>query len=1221
MPCRAGSRLVAIALLVVVSTASAIAQIPQTEHDALIAFFNTTGGSGWTDKTGWNGAVGTECSWYGITCDNGPHIVGIELGSNNLTGTLPSLDALPNLTYLGLSNNRLSGSIPPLSALTKLSNLDLSFNQLSGPIPPLSALGDLQQVYLGVNQLSGAIPALAGLGNLQAFVVGTNRLTGALPVLSGLNSLQVFNAGGNQISGSIPALQGLVSLQSFYVDSDQLTGSIPNLAGLTNLSTFSAARNLLTGSIPPLSGLGKLVQFDASFNQLTGSIPALSGLSQLQLVYLGFNALSGPIPSLTGLGNLQQFVINDNQLSGSIPALSGLGNLQDFNAGNNQLSGSIPALAGLGNLAYFSVSSNGLTGTVPALGGLANLGAFDASYNQLSGSIPDLTGLGNLQDFYLGFNQLTGSIPALAGLRNLQVFAVDDNQLSGPLPTLVGLGNLQQFAAATNSLSGTLPALTGLANLQTFEVGNNRLSGNIPALPSPNGLSPGLSSLCPNALNFTLNSGWDAATGLSPWYSTCSTPESTNAGDAPNLKDSTQIALSNDGSIKLFQSQETDLVAGNVNSGGQDIYSVNAEGQLVLEDVDSTGHQLIGTASLPAISPDGKVVAFLFTPTAAKNAKDAAAGQMFAGSLGQPKHQVDMGMGGVPSNGSASGAPSLSSANGINQLVFCSSASNLVPGDGNAARDIFLVDPMNPAVPAQRVSVDGAGKELPGDSCEPKLSSDGSKVVFSLSAPGLYGTSARQIVRKDLGSPAKILLTGAILPITASATGQGAAADSSEPSTNGDGSVIAFTSEANLDGLGVPLGKEVFVSLAQSGSRLLRRMRGDNAAVPGFATEHPRISADGTTVVMQADAATFFSNKSLAKVAGAPVANQCGAVAITTNFFSVKPLGGTLCSADGSTSNQNPSISGDGIITGFDSNGQQGNGSAARNTYTQGGGINTDITGNTVPSLSGDFSGQWFDPGQSGHGLVIDVTNPDASNNRAIVLTWFVFSNGQPVWLQGVGVPKAGAGSAANTVVVQMDQVHILHGVSFPLGEARASGNVWGSIALTFTDANTGTMKWTSTYPGFNSGAMPIKHFLSVALPANDAAGAGLKACYSGNWYNPAQVGHGFELEVLPVAGLLAVDWFAFGPNGAPVWLQGVGTISGNSAQVPLQLIDGPGAQFPPNFDPGGITSHAWGTVKFTFADSAHATASWNSTITGYGSGTQPIVPIAPGLLDRRGCQ
>jgi hypothetical protein len=710
-----------------------------------------------------------------------------------------------------------------------------------------------------------------------------------------------------------------------------------------------------------------------------------------------------------------------------------------------------------------------------------------------------------------------------------------------------------------------------------------------------------------------------------------STPQLSSALNVPAIvftppasgttKDSTHAALSQDGSVEVFQSQQTDLTSNNANAGGQDIYSVAGGSQVpVLESVDGSGHKLIGTTSLPAISSDGKVVAFVFTHSAATTAKDTITSNIWAGPRGQPKHQVDMGMGSVPPNGSANSGPSLSSAGATNQLVFCSYASNLVPSDGNNGRDIFLVDPLNPAIAAQRVSVDGTGKELPGDSCEPKLSSNGNQVVFSLSAPSLYSTPARQIVRKDL-SGVKALLTGQMLQITTSPTGQSGNADSTEPTINQDGSVMAFASRAsNLDSLGAPIGgREVFVSLPPSGgsSRALKRARSGDAVVPNGLSQHPQLSGDGTTVVMQTSATNFFTTKSLStKAAGATVSQQCGTVAITTNIFNPSALGSNLCSSGGrSNSNQNPAISGDGKKIALDSNAPlPGTSSSTSNPYMQ----NTVSDASAVAGLSGDYSGQWLDPNQSGQGLIIDELN-----NGLLEMIWFVFVDGQPTWVLGAGRLQTGTGAAAGSVVVQMNQVGIYHGVSFPLGETTASATLWGSATLTFTDANTGTLYWTSSYPGFNNGTMQIKHFLPVSLPANDASGAPVKSCHSGNWKEPTKSGHGFEFEVIAATPpLLAVDWFTFTPNGSPVWLYGVGPISGNSAQMQFFLINGAGANFPPHFRPGQITQNPWGTATFTFADTTHAHMTWNSTIAGYGSGQLDLVPtFGAGGLARRACQ
>ncbi len=1154
-----------------------------------------------------------------------PSLQGFALTSNQLSGHIPSFASLPaSVSFISLSGNKLDGPIPALTGLTSLAYFDAIENSLDGQLPSLSGLTSLVNFSVSTNKLLGPVPSLTGLSKLQQFAIDDNQIEGTLPSLSGLTALQGFFVGNNKLTGAVPALAGLVELRSFFLDSNQLSGNAPALDGLTQLQYFSVSANKLDGPLPSgVPNLSNLVYLDVSYNQFTGPIPQLSGLTNLQTVYLGFNKLTGSVPSLAGLTALQTFVADDNDLDGSITGpFSGLPNLQGFVASNNHLTGSIPALSGLTSLVEFDVSINQLGGTLPPLAGLSNLQIFNASYNSIGGNLPALGGLSKLQQFFVGFNQLDGGIPSLAGLSSLQFFAIDDNQLDGNLPTLTGLTNLQVFLADTNAIEGTIPSLNGLLNLAEFAVGNNRLSGNIPSVPGAGVLLPGLSTLCPNNLVPTTNEGWDAATGETPWYSTCSSNESQEARGSATTKDSTQIALSGDGTVEVFQSQQTDLTGSSGNSGGQDIYSFGADGVTLLESIDSTGTKMVGTASMPAISPDGSAVAFLFTPAAAKSkasGKEFVTGQLWAGGRGQPKHQVDVGMSGVPANGAAATAPTLSSSNGTTQLAFCSAASNLVPNDANNGRDIFLVDPLNATSAPQRISVDGTGKELPGDSCEPKLSTDGSKLVFSVSAAPLFGTASRQIVLKDLGG--KVLLTGNFQPITTNSSGQGAPADSSEPVISKDGNTIAFTSTANLDGVGTPAGgREVFVSLKHGGGRLIRRARSGDGTVPDGASQHPQLSDDGTTLVMQTAAHNFLASKSLGKAAGDP-ASQCGAVAITTNFFSVNALGGPLCSSDGKTINQNPSISGDGSTTGFDSNAPQGAGSSNRNAFAQGLGLPSGIT--ALPAnLSGDYSGQWFDPSQNGQGLVIDVLNPDANNNRLVLLTWFVFAGGKPTWVQGAGVAHAGSGTAQNTVVVQMDMVGISQGKSFPLGEAASTSTLWGSITLTFSDANTGKMSWRSSYPGFTSGSMPIRHFIAVGLPDQDAVAAQVRSCFSGNWFNPAQLGHGFEFEVLQLgAPYLSVDWFAFAPDGSPVWLQGVGPINGNTAQMHLQLIDGPGAQFPPNFNPGAIVQHDWGTATFTFTDASNGSVTWNSTIAGYGAGTQPLRPISTGIMDRRSCQ
>jgi hypothetical protein len=140
---------------------AAKAAIPAAERNVLLAIYDDGDGANWTHNDGWGGASGTECGWYGISCDGaGDHITMIDLSENNLIGTLPtSLQDLTQLQYFSTYSNALGGTLPAIAGMTQL------------------------VVFLvSNNQISGAIPALDGLDSLQYFIVDGNRLTGAPPL-------------------------------------------------------------------------------------------------------------------------------------------------------------------------------------------------------------------------------------------------------------------------------------------------------------------------------------------------------------------------------------------------------------------------------------------------------------------------------------------------------------------------------------------------------------------------------------------------------------------------------------------------------------------------------------------------------------------------------------------------------------------------------------------------------------------------------------------------------------------------------------------------------------------------------------------------------------------------------------------------------------------------------------------------------------------------------
>ncbi len=285
-----------LGLLISLVSLPVSAAIPTSQRDVLLAIYNQTNGAGWTSSTNWNGAAGTECIWYGITCV-GDTVTAVDLSGNHLQGTLPSITDLVDLVTFNAGDNQLSGSLPAIAGMASLRRFAVYNNQLTGAIPALTGLPNLREFIVQTNQLSGSIPSLAGATNLTDFFAYANQLTGSIPALSGLTHLVYFYVNNNQLTGNIPSLSGLTSLVEFYVHDNQLTGPIPSLTGLSSLAYFYAEVNQLSGSIPPLNGLTALQDFVVHHNQLTGSVPPLDSLSSLVFIQVHNNQLTGAAPT------------------------------------------------------------------------------------------------------------------------------------------------------------------------------------------------------------------------------------------------------------------------------------------------------------------------------------------------------------------------------------------------------------------------------------------------------------------------------------------------------------------------------------------------------------------------------------------------------------------------------------------------------------------------------------------------------------------------------------------------------------------------------------------------------------------------------------------------------------------------------------------------------------------------------------------------------------
>jgi|CXWL01.1.fsa_nt_gi Tol biopolymer transport system component len=123
-------------------------------------------------------------------------------------------------------------------------------------------------------------------------------------------------------------------------------------------------------------------------------------------------------------------------------------------------------------------------------------------------------------------------------------------------------------------------------------------------------------------------------------------------------------------------------------------------------------------------------------------------------------------------------------------VAFSSAASNLVPGDTNGVRDIFLHDRRSGAT--ERISVDDAGNQADGTTIRPVLSADGRYVAFDSFAHNLVdGRPLRvgEVLLRDR-------TTGHIERVSVNDAGEQAIGGSSVAGISDDGRYVAFVSNA-----------------------------------------------------------------------------------------------------------------------------------------------------------------------------------------------------------------------------------------------------------------------------------------------------------------------------------------------------------------------------------------------------------------------------------------
>jgi Tol biopolymer transport system component len=227
---------------------------------------------------------------------------------------------------------------------------------------------------------------------------------------------------------------------------------------------------------------------------------------------------------------------------------------------------------------------------------------------------------------------------------------------------------------------------------------------------------------------------------------------------AQGISNSANPTLSADGRYAAFDSSATNLVSGDTN-GMRDIFVRDrAAGATYLVSKNSTGAQGNSNSYKPSISADGRYVAFDSSATNLVSGDTNGKSDVFVRDRAAGvTYLVSKNSTGAQGNGYSNIASI--SADG-RYVAFVSAATNLVSGDINGMTDIFVRDRAAGAI--YLVSKNSSGVLGNGDSYGPSFSSDGRYMTFDSVATNLVSgdtNGARDIFMRDRAAGATYLVS------------------------------------------------------------------------------------------------------------------------------------------------------------------------------------------------------------------------------------------------------------------------------------------------------------------------------------------------------------------------------------------------------------------------------------------------------------------------------
>lgn len=316
------------------------------------------------------------------------------------------------------------------------------------------------------------------------------------------------------------------------------------------------------------------------------------------------------------------------------------------------------------------------------------------------------------------------------------------------------------------------------------------------------------------------------------------------------------LGISGSGRYVTFTSDASNLVAGDTNGRSDVFVRDRATGTVTRVSVSSSGAQGNGDSNDPAMTPDGRFVAFVsdapnLVPGDTNGLPDVFVHDLLTGTTDRVS---------LTSTGFQSGC-CLFSSDGVaisadgRYVAFVSWASDLVPGDTNGVGDVFIRD--RAARTTTRVSVSSTGTQADAAVNNVAISADGRSVAFESIASNLVPNdtnAAYDVFVRDLP-------TGTTTRVSVSSSGAqtgSAAGGSYGPALSSDGRYVAFFSDATtLVPHDTNRAPDVFVHDRSTGATTRVNLSTSGAQANGATFEPPAISADGRYVTFSSSASNL----------------------------------------------------------------------------------------------------------------------------------------------------------------------------------------------------------------------------------------------------------------------------------------------------------------------------------------------------------------------------